>query len=42
VIEELYLLRYKAVYSVEIQPTFRRNVSRQYSGSKNKPSKKAD
>jgi hypothetical protein len=38
--EEFYLLGYKAVYSVERQPLFRRNMSPPYSGSKNMPSKK--
>jgi hypothetical protein len=36
--EVLYLLTYNAVYSVESQPTFRRNISPPSSGS-NKPSK---
>jgi hypothetical protein len=39
--EELYLLRYNAVQSIESQPTFRRNISPPSSGSKNKPSKKS-
>jgi hypothetical protein len=38
-IEEYYLLGYNAVYSVERQPTFRRNISPPSSGSKNKPRK---
>jgi hypothetical protein len=38
--EEYYLLWYNAVYSVESQPTFRRNISPPSSGSKNKQSKK--
>jgi hypothetical protein len=38
--EECYLLGYSAVQSVEIQPTFRKNISPPSSGSKNKPSKK--
>jgi hypothetical protein len=39
-VEEFRLLRYNAVHSVEIQPTFRRNMSGPFSGSENKPSKK--
>jgi hypothetical protein len=38
--EELYLLGYNAMHSVESQPTFRRNMSPPSSGSKNKPSNK--
>jgi hypothetical protein len=38
--EKYQLLGYKAVYSVENQQTFRRNISPPSSGSKNKPSKK--
>jgi hypothetical protein len=38
--KELYLLWYNAMYSVESQPTFQRNVSPPSSGSKNKASKK--
>jgi hypothetical protein len=38
--EEFYLLGYNAVQSVVSQPTFRRNISPQSSGSKKKPSKK--
>jgi hypothetical protein len=38
--EESYLLGYKAVWSVESQPTFRRKMSPPHSGSKIKPSKK--
>jgi hypothetical protein len=37
---ENYLLGYNAVYSVENQLMFRRNILPQSSGSKNKPSKK--
>jgi hypothetical protein len=33
--EELYLLRYNAMYEVESPPAFRRNMSPQPSGSKN-------
>jgi hypothetical protein len=36
--EEYYLLGYNAVQSVEIQPTFRRNISPSFLGSKYKPS----
>jgi hypothetical protein len=39
--EEFYIVGYNVVYSVENQPVFRRNISPQSSGSKNKPSKKA-
>jgi hypothetical protein len=39
--KEYYLLGYKAVLSVEIQLTFRRNRSPPSPGSKNKPSKKS-
>jgi hypothetical protein len=35
-----YLLGYNAVYSVEEEPTFRKNISPPSSGSKNKPSEK--
>jgi hypothetical protein len=38
--EELYLLVYNAVYSTEIQLTFRKKISPPSSGSKNRPSKK--
>jgi hypothetical protein len=38
--EEVYLLGYIAVYSVESQPTFQRNMSLPSSGSKKGPSKK--
>jgi hypothetical protein len=38
--EEFCLLGYNAVYSVESQPTFQRNISPPFSRSKNKPSKK--
>jgi hypothetical protein len=38
--EEFCLLGYNPVYSVESQPTFRRNMSPPSSGSKYKPSKK--
>jgi hypothetical protein len=38
--EEFYLLGYNAVYSVESQLMFRRNIAPPSSGSKNKPSKK--
>jgi hypothetical protein len=34
------LLRYNVIYSVESQPTFRRNISLPSSGSNDKPSKK--
>jgi hypothetical protein len=37
---ELYILVYNAVWSVENQPTFRRDMSLLFSGSRNKPSKK--
>jgi hypothetical protein len=37
---EFYLLGYNAMYFVESQPTFRRNMSATSSRSKNKPSKK--
>jgi hypothetical protein len=40
VIEELYFLGYIAVQSDESQPTFQKNFSPPFSGSKNKPSKK--
>jgi hypothetical protein len=35
--EEFYLLGYNAVYTVEYQPTFRKNMSPPSSGSKNRP-----
>jgi hypothetical protein len=38
--EEFYLLGYNAVYSVERQPTIRRNISPSSSGLKNKPREK--
>jgi hypothetical protein len=38
--EEYYLLGYSAVYSVESQPMFRRNISPPSSGYKNKLNKK--
>jgi hypothetical protein len=38
--EEHHLVGYNAVWPVESQPTFRRNLSPLSSGSKNKPSKK--
>jgi hypothetical protein len=38
--EEFRLLGYDAMYSVESQPTFRRNMSPSSSGLKNKPCKK--
>jgi hypothetical protein len=38
--EEVYLLRYNAVYSVESQPKFQRNISSPSSESKNKPRKR--
>jgi hypothetical protein len=38
--DEFYLLGYNAVYSIESQPTFRKNMSPPSSGSKNKQSKK--
>jgi hypothetical protein len=37
-----YLLGYNAMYSTETQPTFRRNMSPQSSGSKNKPRKTSE
>jgi hypothetical protein len=39
-IEKFSFLEHNAVWSVESQPTFRRNISPQSSGSKNKPNKK--
>jgi hypothetical protein len=39
---EFYLLGHNAMYSVESQPTFRRNLSPPSSGSKNKLSKKPE
>jgi hypothetical protein len=38
--EELYLLGYKAVYPVENQKTFQRNMLPSFSGFKNKSIKK--
>jgi hypothetical protein len=38
--EEVYLLGYTAVKSVESQPTFRRSLSPAFSGQKNKPCEK--
>jgi hypothetical protein len=38
--EEVYLLGYNTVQSVESKPTFRRNMSPPSSGSKNKPGAK--
>jgi hypothetical protein len=40
-LQEFYILRYKTVYSVESQPTFRRNISPPSSGSKQETSGKA-
>jgi hypothetical protein len=37
-LEESYILGYNAMESVESQPTFRKNMSPPYSGSKNKRS----
>jgi hypothetical protein len=39
-LEEYHLLGYNAMWSVESQPTFRRNISPPSSGSRNKLSKK--
>lgn len=39
--KDLYLLRYKAVWSVESRLMFERNTSSPPSGSKNKPNMKA-
>jgi hypothetical protein len=39
-VEELYLLGYNAVYFVESQPIFQRNISLPSSELKSKPSKK--
>jgi hypothetical protein len=40
-LEEFYLLGYNGMYSVETQPTFRRNMWPLSSGSQKKPNKKA-
>jgi hypothetical protein len=39
-VKEFYLLGYNAMWSVEIQPIFRRNMLPPSSRSKNKPGKK--
>jgi hypothetical protein len=40
--EKYHLLGCNSAYCVEIQPTFRRNISPLYSWSKNEPSKKSE